>query len=137
MELHQIRYFLALCDERTFTRSAKRCGVSQPSLSNAIKSLELEFGGKLFHRGAVKGGLSKLGQEIRPHFEKLMQCVEAARRQAAIPDSLSPDIVAPMDEAPTDEAPIDESIRANASALRRQSHVVNSDSNADAQIDRI
>src|SRR5262245_20974853 len=36
MQMHQIRYFLALCEERSFTRAAKRCGVSQPSLTNAI-----------------------------------------------------------------------------------------------------
>ncbi len=37
MELHQVRSFLALCKEKNFTRAAKHCGVSQPSLSNAIR----------------------------------------------------------------------------------------------------
>jgi LysR family transcriptional regulator, hydrogen peroxide-inducible genes activator len=36
MQMQQIRYFLALCKERSFTHAAKRCGVSQPSLTNAI-----------------------------------------------------------------------------------------------------
>jgi Bacterial regulatory helix-turn-helix protein, lysR family len=36
MELHQVRYFLALCEERSFTRTARRCGISQPSLTGAI-----------------------------------------------------------------------------------------------------
>src|SRR5262245_51098697 len=40
MQMHQIRYFLALCEERNFTRAARRCGVSQPSLTNAIIGLE-------------------------------------------------------------------------------------------------
>src|SRR5262245_31012171 len=39
MQMHQIRYFLALCEERNFTRAARRCGVSQPSLTNAIIGL--------------------------------------------------------------------------------------------------
>jgi DNA-binding transcriptional LysR family regulator len=39
MEISQIRYFLALCDERRFTRAARRCGVAQPSLTRAIKKL--------------------------------------------------------------------------------------------------
>jgi len=83
MELHQIRYFLALCEERNFTRAARRCGVSQPSLSNAIKRLEVEFGGQLFHRNRVNCSLSELGQELRPHLAKLDQCASDARERAA------------------------------------------------------
>jgi len=45
MQMHQIRYFLALCEERSFTRAARRCGVSQPSLTNAVIALERELGG--------------------------------------------------------------------------------------------
>jgi Transcriptional regulator len=43
MQMHQIRYFLALCEERNFTRAAKRSGVSQPSLTNGIITLEREL----------------------------------------------------------------------------------------------
>ena len=56
METNQVRYFLALCEEKNFTRAARRCGVSQPSVSNAIKRLEEELGGDLFHR--TKNGQS-------------------------------------------------------------------------------
>ena len=83
MELHQVRYFLALCQEKNFTRAAKRCGVSQPSLSNAIRRLEQELGGHLFHRSRVNCPLSELGQEVWPHLAKLDQCAHDARRQAA------------------------------------------------------
>src|SRR5262245_41413211 len=48
MQMHQIRYFLALCEELNFTRAARRSGVSQPSLTNAIGALERELGGVLF-----------------------------------------------------------------------------------------
>ena len=82
MELHQVRYFLALCEENNFTRAAKRCGVSQPSLSNGIKTLEKELGGPLFQRNRVNCCLSALGQAVRPHFIKLDQCVTDAHRQA-------------------------------------------------------
>ena len=50
MEMHQVRYFLALCEELNFARAAGRCGVSQPSLTRAIKKLEVELGGPLFYR---------------------------------------------------------------------------------------
>ena len=83
MELHQVRYFLAVCKEKSFTRAAKHCGVSQPSLSDAIKRLEQELGGQLFHRNRVNCRLSELGQQVWPHLAKLDQCARDARRQAA------------------------------------------------------
>jgi DNA-binding transcriptional LysR family regulator len=48
--MHQVRYFLALCEELNFTRAARRCGISQPSLTTAIRALERELAGALFHR---------------------------------------------------------------------------------------
>jgi len=36
MEMHQVRYFLALCEELNFTRAAERSNVAQPSLTRAI-----------------------------------------------------------------------------------------------------
>ena|ERR1043166_2992610 len=81
--MNQIRYFLAVCQEQHFTRAAKRCGISQPSLSTSIKRLEQEFGGPLFNRGITKTSLSDLGCAVRPHLEKLYQCAQDARREAA------------------------------------------------------
>jgi hypothetical protein len=63
MQMHQIRYFLALCEERNFTRAAKRCGVSQPSLTNAIIALEQELGGALFQRKPLVS-LTVLGDAV-------------------------------------------------------------------------
>jgi DNA-binding transcriptional LysR family regulator len=83
VETDQVRYFLALCREQNFTAAAKRCGISQPSLTNAIKRLERELGGELFHRGPQKTNLSKLGHAVKPHLEKLAQCIEDARLEAA------------------------------------------------------
>jgi len=82
MELHQIRYFLALCDELNFTRAAERCKVAQSSLTRAIKALEGELGGALFHRERANTHLSKLGQKVKPFLEQAYSHVEGARRQA-------------------------------------------------------
>jgi DNA-binding transcriptional LysR family regulator len=67
MQLHQVKYFLALYEERNFTRAARRCGVSQPSLTNAIKELEGELGGNLFRR-KPEVSVTELGKVILPHF---------------------------------------------------------------------
>lgn len=82
MEMHQVRYFLAVCKELNFTRAADRCHVAQPSLTRAIKMLEDELGGPLFHRERANTHLSELGQMMRPHLEQILQRSEEARRQA-------------------------------------------------------
>ena len=82
MEMHQIRYFLALCEERNFTRAAKRCGVSQPSLTNAIKRLEQTLGGALFHRDRKNVELSELGRVVKPYLTQLDQSAYKAKRKA-------------------------------------------------------
>ena len=83
MEMHQVRYFLVLRDELHFTRAAKRCGVAQPSLTRAIKMLEKELGGPLFHRQRGNIGLSELGRAVVPFLENLSWCAQSAKRKAA------------------------------------------------------
>ena len=50
MEMHQIRYFLAVCETLNFTRAAENCYVSQPALTRAVHKLEEELGGLLLRR---------------------------------------------------------------------------------------
>ena len=83
MEMHQVRYFLALCDELHFTRAARRCGVTQPSLTRAIKMLEKELGGALFERERGNIRLSELGRAIVPFFENIRWCEQSAKCKAA------------------------------------------------------
>lgn len=82
MDVNQIRYFLALCDEGNFTRAAKRCGVAQPSLTNAIRALEDSLGGRLFVR-KPQVRLSPFGQMLRPHLELIWRQLELAHETAA------------------------------------------------------
>ena len=69
MEMHQVRYFLAVAEELNFTRASAKCNVSQPSLSRAIKLLEGELGGPLFRRERSRTHLTELGRMVRPHLE--------------------------------------------------------------------
>jgi DNA-binding transcriptional LysR family regulator len=79
--MNQIRYFLALCEERSFTRAARRCGISQPSLTNAIIRLEQELGGSVFQRKPVIA-LTVLGNAVHPYFERIAQNADRARETA-------------------------------------------------------
>jgi predicted transcriptional regulator len=69
MEMHQVRYFLAVAEELNFTRASEKCNVTQPSLSRAIKILEEELGGPLFHRERESIHLTDLGNLVRPHLQ--------------------------------------------------------------------
>src|SRR3954466_478411 len=75
MEMHQVRYFLAVARLFNFTRAADECNVTQPSLTRAIKQLEAELGGDLFRRERPASQLTELGQRMLP---LLQQCYEAA-----------------------------------------------------------
>jgi LysR family hydrogen peroxide-inducible transcriptional activator len=83
MEMHQIRYFLAVCEELNFTRAAEHCNVAQPSLTRAIKQLEEELGGVLFHRERSNTHLSELGRMVKPHLEQIYAQAQEAKRQAS------------------------------------------------------
>ena len=80
MQLAQIRYFLALSEELHFTRAARRCGVSQPSLSNAIRALERELGA-LFTRDPV--ALTRLGRSIKPELAEIAARLARVHARAA------------------------------------------------------
>ena len=82
MEMHQIRYFFALCEDLNFTQAAKRCRVSQPALTRAIKKLEEEFGGPLIHRERTNTHISELGRTVLPYLTQVYQGAENAKRQA-------------------------------------------------------
>src|ERR1041384_6073440 len=75
MEMHQVRYFLAVAHTLNFTRAAEECNVTQPSLTRAIKQLEGELGGDLFRRERPQAQLTELGQRMHP---LLKQCYDSA-----------------------------------------------------------
>jgi hypothetical protein len=92
MKMQQVRYFLALCEDRNFTRAARRCGVKQPTLTQAIKQLEAEFDGALFERNGRTSSLTALGAAVRPHIAAIAAAGERAREAAASIDAGEPSL---------------------------------------------
>ena len=78
MEMHQIRYFLAVCETLNFTRAAESCNVTQPALTRAVQKLEEEMGGLLLRRERSRTHLTEFGQAMRPHLEEVLRNTEAA-----------------------------------------------------------
>ena len=83
MEMHQIKYFLAVTRTLNFTRAADQCNVTQPSLTRAIQKLEEEFGGALFNRERALTHLTELGRMVLPHLEQTYEAAEAATSLAS------------------------------------------------------
>jgi molybdenum-dependent DNA-binding transcriptional regulator ModE len=83
MTFEQIDYFLTLAEEGSFVRAARRCEISQPSLTKAIKSLEAELGAPLFKRTIAGSRLTAFGEQIYPSLARLhedrRQALELAR----------------------------------------------------------
>jgi DNA-binding transcriptional LysR family regulator len=82
VEVHQVKYFLALCETLNFTRAAEKCNVAQPSLTRAIQNLEGELGGPLFHRERQNTHLTELGRMMVPYLQQLLRQIEAAKQRA-------------------------------------------------------
>lgn len=82
MELHQIRYFLALARSLNFTRAAETCNVTQPALTKAVQKLELELGGVLIHRERQLTQLTDLGKLVLPMLERAYVAAESVHTLA-------------------------------------------------------
>ena len=73
MEMCQFRYFLAVARHRSFTRAAEHEHVAQPSLSQQVRKLEDELGGRLFDRLGRKIALTPLGERFLEHARKVVE----------------------------------------------------------------
>lgn len=82
MDLHHIRYFLAVASTLNFTKAASIRNVSQPAISRAIQQLEKEVGGPLFQRERKFTRLTDLGKIMKPHFESILAAVDNVRDEA-------------------------------------------------------
>jgi DNA-binding transcriptional LysR family regulator len=83
MELRQLSYFLAVAEERNFTRAAERIPIAQPAISQQIRRLETELGEHLFRRGRRGTQLTPAGQALLPHARAALQAAEGGRQAVA------------------------------------------------------
>ena len=79
MELHQLRYVVAVAEEGSFTAAARRELVAQPAVSAAVRSLERELGVQLFRRGRSGAQPTEAGAAVLAHARAALAAVAAAR----------------------------------------------------------
>ncbi|BFU44161.1 LysR family transcriptional regulator [Krasilnikovia sp. MM14-A1004] len=80
MELRQLEYFVAVAEERNFTRAARRVHISQSGVSAQIRQLERELGAELFDRSARTATLTVAGKAALAHARTVLAAAGAVRQ---------------------------------------------------------
>ena len=83
LRLQHLRYFAALAEERSFTRAAEKVGITQPSLSEAIRELEAALQISLFNRTSRFVEVSSDGAALLPTACGAIDAIDRFRLQAA------------------------------------------------------
>lgn len=78
VQIGQLRCFLAVAEQRHFTRAARQIGIAQPSVSAQVSRLERELGTPLFHRSKGGIGLTAAGEALLPYARRVLADVDAA-----------------------------------------------------------
>jgi LysR family transcriptional regulator, hydrogen peroxide-inducible genes activator len=137
MTLNELRYIVAVAQERNFRRAAEKSFISQPALSLAIQKLEEELGLKIFERGKNNISVTPVGREIVGQAQRTLEEVEHIREIArqgkdqlagilrlgiiySVGPYLLPDLVPRLKKiAPEMPLEIEENITANLDTLLR------------------
>jgi LysR family transcriptional regulator, hydrogen peroxide-inducible genes activator len=83
VELHQLRYVIAVAEQGSFTKAAERLYLAQPSLSVQIRKLEQELGAPLFERLGRRVRMTAAGEAFLPHARRAVFESEQARERVA------------------------------------------------------
>jgi len=83
MDLRQLAYFVAVAEEGSFTRGARRSFVAQPAVSQQIRRLERELGEALFTRDSRSVSLSAAGEALLPHARATLAAAARAKETVA------------------------------------------------------
>ncbi|OHT82826.1 LysR family transcriptional regulator [Mycobacteroides saopaulense] len=82
MEIHQLRYLLAVAETASFTKAAVSLHVAQPGVSAQIRLLERELGQELFDRSARQVRLTDAGEAVIPYARAALAAVDGVRAAA-------------------------------------------------------
>ncbi|HEY6084672.1 MAG TPA: LysR substrate-binding domain-containing protein [Nitrospira sp.] len=83
MTLTELKYLVAVAQERHFGRAAERCSITQPALSLAIQKLEDELGGAVFERRKSEIALTAIGEKIVQQAQRVLEEAEQLKVIAA------------------------------------------------------
>ena len=79
MDLAELRVFLTVASERSFSRAAAKLHRTQPAISQAIRRLEEQIGERLFDRSSKDGTLTEAGKVLRDYADRLLRLSEEAQ----------------------------------------------------------
>lgn len=86
MEFRHLRYFIAVAEERSFSRAAEKLHVSQPPLSRQIRDLEAELGVKLLDRNRQGVRLTRLGNVVLARARAVIRDADSFKAEAKVLD---------------------------------------------------
>jgi DNA-binding transcriptional LysR family regulator len=78
MDIAELRTFLAVAEERSFSRAAAKIHRTQPAVSQAVRRLEADLGEELFDRSAKHGTLTEAGRMLQNYGQRLVRLAEEA-----------------------------------------------------------
>ncbi|MEM1044972.1 MAG: LysR family transcriptional regulator [Pseudomonadota bacterium] len=118
MDIKQLRYFVAIVEDGSFSAAASRIGIAQPSLSQHLKNLEQQLGVDLLVRSARGVTVTDAGEVLFTHARQIVEDVERAKDEVSqlgrepygrvsfgLPSSVSMVLSVPLAETVRQEAP--------------------------------
>src|SRR5881296_1634776 len=76
MDLNALKVFLAVAQERSFSRAAAQVHRTQPAVSQAVRRLEIELGEQLFDRSSKSGTLTEAGRMLENYGQRIVRLAE-------------------------------------------------------------
>ncbi|MFG2817062.1 LysR family transcriptional regulator [Streptomyces sp. NPDC048410] len=80
MEIRQLRYFIAVAQEASFTRAAELVHISQPGISAQIRQLENDLGATLIDRSGRSAQLTAVGEVVLAHAKSVLSSMDSLRQ---------------------------------------------------------